>query len=324
MINPKKVATTALSAVGILALSSLSLQSLAMAANAATSLNAGHARSSAETAVQIELVHIHGLSYSSDGQQILIPSHNGIAIYSQGGWSMMVGPKHDYMGFSATRDALYSSGHPAPGSNLVNPFGLIKSNDGGKTWQKLGLEGESDFHTLATSYGTNAIYVVNHQANSQMKTAGIYATESDGATWQQVAANGLKSKISSLAVHPNNPKLLAAGAGEGLYLSSDGGNHFKRVVATKQVLGQWFDLDGKRLWFGSYAGRPALSRIDLSGSMEPQDIRIPVEPDDAIAYIAQNPVRNEEFAIATFKRSVYVSPDSGISWTQIASKGAAL
>src|SRR3546814_10803145 len=108
----------------------------------------------------------------------------------------MAGPKHDYMGFSATRDTFYSSGHPAPGSDLVNPFGLIKSTDGGQTWQKLGLEGESDFHILATSYGTNAIYVLNHQANSRMKAAGIYATQSDGVMWSRATANGLKGKRS--------------------------------------------------------------------------------------------------------------------------------
>ncbi|HRO60999.1 MAG TPA: glycosyl hydrolase, partial [Burkholderiaceae bacterium] len=98
----------------------------------------------------ITLTHVHGLSYSADGQQLLIPSHHGLAVFSEGRWSKAAGPAHDYMGFSATRDALYSSGHPAPRSGLTNPFGLIKSKDGGTTWQKLGLEGESDFHSLAT------------------------------------------------------------------------------------------------------------------------------------------------------------------------------
>ena len=97
-------------------------------------------------AKSITLHHVHGLSYSADGRQIFIPSHNGLAVYSDGRWSMAPGPAHDYMGFSATRQFFYSSGHPAPNSGLVNPFGLIRSKDGGKTWDKRGLEGESDFH----------------------------------------------------------------------------------------------------------------------------------------------------------------------------------
>lgn len=312
-----------MAAVGVAALSALTWPALASAAAPApVAVNSTAASANGQEATPIQLTHIHGLSYSTEGKQLLIPSHNGIAIYADGRWLMMAGPKHDYMGFSATRDALYSSGHPAPGSVLTNPFGLIKSTDGGQSWQKLGLEGESDFHTLATSYGTNTVYVLNHQANSRMKAAGIYVTQSDGMTWSRVAANGLKSKINSLAVHPDDAKILAAGAGDGLYLSRDEGNRFEQRVGGKQVLAQWFDLDGKRLWFSSYAGGPALSRIDLTGDAKANTVQIPVAADDAIAYIAQNPIQHDELAIATFKRSVYVSHDQGATWTQIAKEGA--
>src|SRR3546814_4333774 len=56
----------------------------------------------------IQLMHVHGLAYSADGKQLFIPSHRGIAIYADGQWAKMPGPEHDYMGFSATRNALYS------------------------------------------------------------------------------------------------------------------------------------------------------------------------------------------------------------------------
>ena len=126
------------------------------------------------------LQHVHGLAYSADGKQLLIPSHHGLAVYSGGRWSKAPGPEHDYMGFSATRQFFYSSGHPAPGAGLINPFGLLKSRDGGQTWDKLALEGEADFHLLATSYGTNAVYVFTHAPNSRMSRPGIYFTVNDG------------------------------------------------------------------------------------------------------------------------------------------------
>lgn len=324
MANSNKTIIPTLGAAGIVALLVLGWQPLAMAATTATAISKVSASAQIGSAARVELMHIHGLSYSPDGKQILIPSHHGIAIYTPDHWSIMAGPKHDYMGFSATRDALYSSGHPAPGSGLINPFGLIKSIDGGQTWQQLGLEGESDFHTLSTSYGTNAIYVLTHQANSKMKAAGIYVTQSDGKVWSRVNANGLKAKVNSLAIHPDNANILAAGANDGLYLSRDAGDHFEQRVSGKQVLAQWFDLDGEHLWFGSYTGGPALSRITLTGDTKVDTIPIPVAPDDAIAYIAQNPIRHEELAIATFKRSVYVSRDQGVSWRQIAKEGATL
>src|SRR5436189_25135 len=163
----------------------------------------------------VTLMHVHGLSYSADGKRLMIPSHHGVAVYEKGKWSKAPGPQHDYMGFSATSKHLYSSGHPAPGSGLVNPFGLIRSRDGGKTWDKLGLEGETDFHVLATSWHTNAIYVWNPApqvklppltkdavgyiaqnpvARSEYAIAtfgrSVYLSKDAGRTWTAIAERG--------------------------------------------------------------------------------------------------------------------------------------
>jgi len=269
----------------------------------------------------IQLMHVHGLAYSADGKQLFIPSHHGIAIYADGQWAKMPGPEHDYMGFSATRNALYSSGHPAAGSNLANPFGLIKSTDAGKTWQQLALEGESDFHTLATSYETNAVYVLNSRPNTRMPQAGLYMTQTDGMAWTRSATNGLRSKVNALAVHPRDANVVAVGAADGLYLSRDAGNHFEPLIQGTQVLAQWFDLDSEQLWVSSYADSPALSRISLKDGSDSKKIGLPQLTEDAVAFIAQNPARHEELAIATFKRNAYVTQDSGATWTQIADGG---
>jgi photosystem II stability/assembly factor-like uncharacterized protein len=270
----------------------------------------------------VTLMHVHGLAYTPDGKQLMIPSHHGLAIYADGRWSKAPGPAHDYMGFSATRDTLYSSGHPAVGSGLTNPFGLMKSRDGGKTWQKLGLEGESDFHVLATSYGTNAVYVVNPQPNSRMKGTGIFLTLNDGMQWQPAAAKGLKSQVATLAVHPTDAKVVAAGTLDGLYLSRDAAEGFERLVGGKRVLATQFDLDGRHLWFSTHAGKAAgLARIELKEGAKPQEVAPPALTDDAVAYIAQNPVRRDEIAIATFRRSVFLSPDQGKTWKLIANAG---
>ena len=268
----------------------------------------------------VTLAHVHGLTYSADGRQLLIPTHHGLAVYADGRWSRAEGPAHDYMGFSATRDALYSSGHPAPGSELTDPFGLIKSSDGGKTWQQLGLTGESDFHTLATSYATNAIYVANKEANTRMSQAGIYYTLTDGLRWQRAAAKGLGHWLHSLAVHPTDAAVVVAGTDEGLYLSRNSAESFERLVGG-MVTAESFDLDGQHLWFSTYADKAVLARIVLKARAKAEEVPIPAPTDDAVAYIAQNPVRREEIAIATFKRSVFLSKDQGRTWTQIAKGG---
>jgi hypothetical protein len=270
----------------------------------------------------VMLHHVHGLAYSADGKRLMIPSHHGLAVYENGKWKKAPGPQHDYMGFSATAKHLYSSGHPAPGSGLVNPFGLIRSKDGGKTWDKLGLEGETDFHLLATGWNTNAIYVWNPAPSSRLKRPGLHYTLNDGFAWKAARAERLAGEPRGLAVHPDDAATLAVATSEGLYASTDSGERFTKVAGEGEGLAAFFDLDGKDIWYAAFAGRPTLSRIALKDG---RSVRISLPPltNDAVAYIAQNPSRRLEYAIATFERSVYLSKDAGQSWKQIADRGTA-
>ncbi|HUF82250.1 MAG TPA: glycosyl hydrolase [Burkholderiales bacterium] len=273
-------------------------------------------------AQNVTLTHVHGLAYSADGKQLMIPSHHGLAVYSEGKWAKAPGPEHDYMGFSATAKNLYSSGHPDRRSGLVNPFGLIRSRDGGKTWDKLGLEGETDFHLLAASWNTNAIYVWNPAPSSRMKAAGLHYTLNDGFVWKRAAAVGLSGEPRALAVHPDDAASVAVATSLGLYLSRDSGERFTKAAPAGEGVSVFFDLDGRQLWYGAFERRARLVRVPL-GEGQPVQAPLPELTKDAVAYIAQNPVRRSEYAIATFGRSVFLSRDAGQTWTQIASRGAA-
>lgn len=267
------------------------------------------------------LTHVHGLAYSADGKQLMVPSHHGLAVYSAGKWSKAPGPMHDYMGFAATRNRLYSSGHPAPGTPLPNPFGLIRSADGGNTWEKLSLVGESDFHLLAASWNSNAVYVWNTEKNSRMPGPGLYFTVNEGFMWQRAAAKGLAGKVRALAAHPGDAKSVAAATADGIYLSRNSGETFELLARAGQGLAVFFDLDGKHLWYATHDGNPRLARMALQGGASTV-IALPPLREDAVAYVAQNPANRKEYAIATFERSVYLSQDAGKTWKPIADRGS--
>ena len=265
------------------------------------------------------LHHVHGLAFTPDGRALLVPAHIGLAVYRNGRWSSAPGPAHDFMGFSVAKNAIYTSGHPAPGSPLRNPFGLMKSLDGGKTWKQLSLYGEADFHDIAAGYRTNVVYVISSGANSQMPEAGFYYTRNEGETWKRSELGGIISPITGIAAHPDDPRTVAASTFGGLYLSRDFGKRFRRIGPARAVTAVSFDPDAKHLLFAS-EDVSALARITLDGQSD-QSLKLPALASDVVTYIAQNPANRKEIAIASRMRTVFLSEDAGKNWKQIVRGG---
>ena len=263
-----------------------------------------------------EMPHIHGLGFSADGRQLIVPAHDGLRVFSDGQWRVPDVPAHDYMGYAPSSDGFYSSGHPHPSSGLANPLGLVKSTDGGKTLSTLGFTGESDFHLMGVGYHNHAIYVLNPLPSSRLP-AGLHYSLDDGKTWKQSALQGVSAQPVQIAVHPAQPNVVALATDGGLFLSSDHGATFERVGPAQLVTAASFAPDGTKLVFGSNT----LSVYDL-GSKRVSPLQTPVLPaQDMISHIAINPVRPEEIAIATFGRNIFRSTNNGQSWEQIAQNG---
>jgi len=263
----------------------------------------------------VEIRHLHGLGFSADGQQLIVPAHDGLLIFEGGQWTIPNLPVHDYMGFSPTDNGFYSSGHPGPGSNLVNPLGLVSSDDGGQTLNTLTLEGESDFHVMAVGYENHAVYVLNPAPNSQL-SVGLHYTLDDGQTWEESRAQGLSGAPIQIAVHPTEANLVALATEGGLFLSNDYGDTFTRVSQDAPITSASFDPDGSQLFFGYQS----LKVYNLeNGGID--TLQTPtVASDDAIGFIAANPI-SDEMAFATYNKDIYLSADNGQSWKQIAQQG---
>lgn len=274
---------------------------------------------SACSSSKVSMEHIHGLGYSTDGKQIVIPAHTGLVVYSGNKWSQADAPKNDYMGFVSVDNGFYSSGHPGVGSNLKNPIGIVKSSDMGKTITKLDLEGSSDFHGMTVGYKTHTIYVFNAQPNPKMKSTGLYYTKDDAKTWSKSEMNGFSGEPLTMATHPSDDKVITLGSKEGLYLSNDYGNHFEKLFPGLVVTTSAFSHNGEL--FIASANSSAMFQVNLS-SKEKKEIKLPsLDKDDAISNIAQNPKDANEIVLATFKKDIFISKDVGAKWTKIADKG---
>ena len=53
-----------------------------------------HVPAAVSAAPPVTLTHVHGLAYSADGKQLMIPSHNGLAVYAEGRWSKAAQSPH--------------------------------------------------------------------------------------------------------------------------------------------------------------------------------------------------------------------------------------
>lgn len=329
-LPPKRTARTALAAATVSMLITAACTGTASVppptpttqpAARATTAEPAHAAQHADAVGSgpVEMPHIHGLGFSPDGRQLVVPAHDGLRIYAEGQWSTPAVPAHDYMGFVPSDDGFYSSGHPDPASTLVNPLGLIKSVDGGKTLVRLGFEGESDFHMMAVGYANHTIYVGNPAPNSALQP-GIYYSLDEGQTWQQSALQGVTASPIQIAVHPVDANVVALATEAGLLLSTDFGNTFTPAGEEGTVTAVTFHPEGQTLLFGYQA----LYLYDLASQQVTALSPPTIAPEDAISYIAVNPVNPDVIALATFARDIYLSEDGGQTWRPIVQAGAGI
>ena len=174
-------------------------------------------RASAKTLNDVE--HIHNVK--AFGKQVLLGTHHGLYQYFSPTDVRMIGNQMiDVMGLAVNGNSLYASGHPAPGSNAKNPLGLIRSDDGGKSWRSISLSGEVDFHALETQgkivYGVNA-------GNGK-----LLHSQDSGMSWKDLGT----MKYEDIAIaNPKKNQIYLTRAGE-LFRGNDG---LKKVSEIKGV-----------------------------------------------------------------------------------------
>ncbi|MBJ8050577.1 VPS10, VPS10 domain protein [Bacillus cereus] len=267
-----------------------------------------------------KIEHIHGIGYAGNMPGISIATHSGIKVYQNGKWFETTTQLHDYMGFQATKNGFFASGHPEPGAKLKNPLGLMKSSDGGNSLEKLAFYGESDFHNLAVGYNTEAIFLYNERPNSKLQQ-GFYFSTNSGQEWKNSKLQGLSSTIHSFSVHPDQSSVVAVSAKDGVYLSTDYGNTFKLFSKSLESTAVTFSDEDVIYASINKENKQMITKQSIATNEE-TNIQAPsLDPKDTIMYISQNPQNSSEMVFATMKANVFLSTDDGKTWKQITKNG---
>ena len=169
---------------------------------AIVSLMAFGNNASAETLDSVP--HIHHVKVV--GNKVFVLTHEGLYELAGKNDMKLVGKeKIDVMGFTTLGKTLVASGHPAEGSKMPNPIGVMKSLDGGLTWKTISLSGKVDFHLLEGS-GSD-LYGADSQTGKLMTSAD------SGKTWKYLGKNtftdiAVSPDTSGMAIAINNSELL--------------------------------------------------------------------------------------------------------------------
>ncbi|WP_066172537.1 F510_1955 family glycosylhydrolase [Bacillus marinisedimentorum] len=269
-----------------------------------------------------QVEHIHGIGYAGGKDAVFAASHEGLIAYQDGKWYETKEENHDYMGFQAVDSGFFASGHPESGSDLKNPLGLVKSENGGKSFEKQAFYGETDFHHMTAGYNNHMIYVVNQQPNSELQS-GVYYSENEGENWKESKIEGFPAKPVALYAHPQENNKVAVAAADGIYLSDDYADTFKKVTESFPATAMAFKPEGGFI-AATLRDEKAGLAVYSKESEKQKDIALPDISDDVIYYVAVSPENPEEFVISTEQNNMYQTKDAGENWTQLMDAGELL
>jgi hypothetical protein len=265
-----------------------------------------------------QFMHVHGLAVPSwaDGD-VFLSTHQGLIRISgedDERWQFVSEEPHDFMGFAAhphQEGTLYSSGHPAPGSGVGNPIGLMVSQDGGVTWEQRSLQGEVDFHTMAVSPADGDVLYGWFREE-------FFVSRDAGHSWERTSAEALvrTGGVVSLAGHPDDPDEVWAGTPAGLLRSPDAGRTWEPVAGGQTTAVGLDPSDGDRVL--AYAAEGLKESRDSGQSWTALDLTL---EDDAVGYIAVHPEDPEVIYVGTYGQGLLRSNDGGATWTELAVDG---
>jgi len=212
---------------------------------------------SAETLDSVS--HIHHVKVVAN--KVLVLTHAGLfELVGKNDMELVGKDKLDVMGLTSLGKVLFASGHPAQGSKMPNPIGLVKSIDGGLSWKAISLVGKVDFHFLEGA--RTDLYGADSQSGNL-----LYSADS-GKSWSSVGTN----TFADIAVSPEMPGMAMAIKNSDLLLTK---NAFKSTTKIKNTLKitqiEWrnsglYALSGRSLFKSTNSGKTWIKKSTFKGT----------------------------------------------------------
>lgn len=108
---------------------------------------------------------------------------------------------------------------------------IFVSEDGGHNWSRFAKLGSGDDYVLdhiAIDPNNSKIIFVSAWSVQDQSAGDIFRTHNDGKEWEPLPAMHGKS-VRAMALSASDPKVVVAGALDGVYRSRDGGNHWEHI-----------------------------------------------------------------------------------------------
>lgn len=175
---------------------------------------------------------------------------------------------------------------------------ILKSADGGKSWQLLDQGLDSDVHTIVIDpRDTNRLYIATGGHDCRAGRASgraLYMSQDAGATWSPIAADFSQEYSVPLVMHPKNPDVLYTALANG-----QPGQWRKRSSGAESFIIR--SQDGGKSWSKLDGDHPEIKRSFPEALVIRDD-----QPDHLYAALRSG--------------DIYRSEDGGNSWTGLGVK----
>ncbi|MEW5975616.1 MAG: hypothetical protein AB1898_07400 [Acidobacteriota bacterium] len=200
---------------------------------------------------------------------------------------------------------------------------LYRTLDGGELWEPIQLPayGDVTIHALAIDPVKPAtLYVGTAKGflgSGGQDTPGILVTHDRGHSWSVIEPT-LGWSVLSLAIHPHDPRLIVVGTLEGVFMTSDGGQSFRRMSPPrhseiKNIVSVAIDtLDPQIV----YAGTPHLPWRTTDGGASWTSIhRGMIDDSDVFSICVDRTAPARVYASAC--SGIYLSRTRGTQWAKM-------